>query len=241
MVSLEHLQENFAAAQPDVIEYVCRVNLNLYDSPNGTSLATQAAISRHLRVLSPKPINDALEVCLCEDGYAGWLPIQDLPGIEPATTPYQAIALSPTKIPERLPAVIQFTHNAMQQPNYYLWGGTIGPNYDCSGLMQAAFASVGIWLPRDSYQQQAFTQSQAIEELQPGDLVFFGTPQKVNHVGLYLGNNSYIHSSGKQTGRNGIGINLLSDQEDEISRYYYQHFWGGGRVVASYQPHLSNC
>ena len=102
----------------------------------------------------------------------------------------------------------------MQQPNYYLWGGTVAPNYDCSGLMQAAFKSVGVWLPRDAYQQEAFTQSISFEELLAGDLVFFGSDEKATHVGLYLGEGCYIHSSGQKQGRNGIGIDKLSEMEE---------------------------
>jgi cell wall-associated NlpC family hydrolase len=124
----------------------------------------------------------------------------------------------------------------MQQPNYYLWGGTVEPNYDCSGLMQAAFAASGIWLPRDSYQQAAFTRTIEISQLQPGDLVFFATQEKVNHVGLYLGDGYYIHSSGKKTGRNGIAIDPLSEQGDEITRSYYRQLKGAGRVEENYQP-----
>jgi cell wall-associated NlpC family hydrolase len=132
-----------------------------------------------------------------------------------------------------LPKVIAFTQAAMEVPNYYLWGGTVAPNYDCSGLMQAAFAASGIWLPRDSYQQEAFTQRIVLEELLPGDLIFFGT-QKVNHVALYLGEGYYIHSSGKEMGRNSIGIDRLSEDGDEISRTYYQRLWSFGRVMSSY-------
>ncbi|GET43437.1 C40 family peptidase [Microseira wollei] len=216
-------------------EYRCRVNLNLYDSPECTRLATQAASLRHLRLVSLD--NDkAVGVCLCEDDYPGWLPIGDKIFLEETTTVYRAIALSFTDIQDRLPSVIAFTQQAMQQPNCYLWGGTVAPNYDCSGLMQAAFASTGIWLPRDAYQQEAFTQRIPIEELLPGDLVFFGTPQKATHVGLYLGEGYYIHSSGAKMGRNGIAIDLLSDAGDDVSRSYYQQLRGAGRVVASYQP-----
>ena len=101
--------------------------------------------------------------------------------------------------------------------------------------MQAAFAASGIWLPRDSYQQEAFTQS--IEnQLLPGDLVFFAKAEKVNHVGLYLGDGYYIHSSGKTTGRNGIAIDRLSEQGDEIAKSYYRQFKGAGRVQKNYQP-----
>ena len=124
----------------------------------------------------------------------------------------------------------------MTVPNYYLWGGTVAPNYDCSGLIQAAFGTVGIWLPRDSYQQEAFTQSINFEELRSGDLIFFAKSQKVTHVALYLGEGYYIHSSGQEMGRNGIGIDQLSAQGDEVSRAYFQQLRSFGRVVASYQP-----
>ncbi len=217
-------------------EYRCRVNLDLYDSPACASLATQAAAGRHLQPLLSTAREQAVEVQLCEDGYQAWLRVEDISQLEIASQPYHAIALSRPQIQDRLPEVIAFTKKAIQQPNYYLWGGTVEPNYDCSGLMQAAFAASGIWLPRDSYQQQAFTQSIPLAEAQAGDLVFFGTPEKINHVGLFLGDGYYIHSSGKEQGRNGIGIDQLSVQGDNVSRTYYQQFRGIGRVVASYCP-----
>ena len=73
----------------------------------------------------------------------------------------------------------------------YLWGGT-GPRYDCSGLMMKAYASVGISIPRTSKQQSTFGKAVSKSNLQVGDLVFFGSP--VHHVGMYIGNNQYIHS-----------------------------------------------
>lgn len=220
---------------PQVGEYQCLAALNLYDSPECTSLATQAAVGRHLRVTSNQQ-GAAIEVCLCEDDYPGWLSLGDLGLLKPATVLYQAKSFSESEIKKLLPEAIAFTQKAMQQSNYYLWGGTVGPNYDCSGLMQAAFVSVGIWLPRDAYQQEAFTQAITIDELTPGDLVFFGTPVKATHVGLYLGDGHYIHSSGKAQGRDGIGIDILSEQGDVVSRSYYQQLRGAGRVVKSYTP-----
>jgi len=231
------------SAQSTTIEYSCRVNLDLYEGPECASLATQAAAGRQLRVLtvpekSVPPDPQAVEVCLCEDDYPCWLSGHDVEKLEYAVMPYRAIALSDAEIKERLPGAIAFAQEAMVRANYYLWGGTVGPNYDCSGLVQAAFCSVGIWLPRDAYQQEAFVEEIPMVELQPGDLIFFGSAErdKINHVGLYLGEGKYIHSSGKTMGRNGIGIDLLSEHGDAISQAYYQQLLGAGRVVASYLP-----
>lgn len=240
MVSIAQLQAALDAHQ--YLEYQCLDNLNLYDSPQINRLATQAVAGRQLRMQPLPPEQNgkisgaAIQVCLCEDDYPGWLPLEDLDLLEVAETAYAAPTFSETTIQERLPQVIAYMHSAMMQPNRYLWGGTVGPNYDCSGLMQTAFASVGIWLPRDSYQQEAFLQKIAVDELRSGDLVFFGPPERATHVGLYLGEGYYIHSSGKDQGRNGIGIDLLSDQGDPVSRAYYQLFRGAGRVIESYQP-----
>jgi cell wall-associated NlpC family hydrolase len=216
-------------------EYQCLADLNLYDSHECTRLATQAAVGRHLRIIS-NDNDSAVEVCLCEDDYPGWVSSADLSLLQSATVPYEASSFSQSQIKKLLAQVIIFTQKAMQQSNYYLWGGTVAPNYDCSGLMQAAFASVGIWLPRDAYQQEEFTQPITTAELEAGDLVFFGTPQKATHVGLYLADGYYIHSSGKDKGRNGIAIDCLTEQGDAVSQSYYQQLRGAGRVVKCYEP-----
>jgi cell wall-associated NlpC family hydrolase len=216
-------------------QYRCRSNLNLYKSAQGENLVTQASVGRYLRVLSPMEGEGAVKVCLCEDDYSGWLPDVQLSQLEEATVPYQQTFLSRVEIERQIPKIIAFTFAAMECPNEYLWGGTVAPNYDCSGLMQAAFADAGIWLPRDSYQQADFTTPIAVEELLPGDLIFFKKSTRVSHVGLYLGEARYIHSSGKEMGRNGIGIDELSDGADAVSRAYYQQFWSAGRVMRCYE------
>ncbi|BAQ61931.1 NLP/P60 [Geminocystis sp. NIES-3708] len=200
---------------------------------DSSELATQAKQGRQLKIISSQPVNDRLEVCLCEDNYKCWLSVKDLKYLQSAPKPYSFKVITQEKIHNLIPQVIEFTHQAMNTPNYYLWGGTVAPNYDCSGLIQSAFASVGVWLPRDSYQQEAFTHRISRQELIAGDLIFFGT-NRVTHVALSLGDNYYIHSSGTEIGNNGIAINQLRDDTDQVSRNYYQQFWSCGRVTQSF-------
>jgi cell wall-associated NlpC family hydrolase len=216
-------------------EYRCRVNLDLYSSPACEGLATQAAVDRHLRVESLTLTDRAIRVRLCEDDYPAWLKLADVEQLELTTAIYQPVKIDRAVIAASIPKIIEFTTAAMQVPNQYLWGGTVAPNYDCSGLMQAAFKSQGIWLPRDSYQQEAFVTQVAIDQMVPGDLIFFGTPEKTDHVALHLGDLRYIHSSGIQMGRNGIGIDTLSDRStDPVSVGYYAKLRCCGRVMTSY-------
>ena len=225
-------------------EYRCRVDLDLYSSPVCQGLATQAAVDRHLRIESLNPTISgastleiqAIPVRLCEDNYPAWLKLEDIEHLELTTDIYQPVKIDRAIIASSIPEIIVFAQSAMKVPNHYLWGGTVAPNYDCSGLIQAAFQSQGIWLPRDSYQQEALIEQISIDQMLPGDLIFFGTPEKTDHVALHLGNLQYIHSSGIQMGRNGIGIDILTDRtEDPVSCGYYAKLRCCGRVMASYR------
>jgi cell wall-associated NlpC family hydrolase len=211
-------------------EYINRIDLNLYDSPECKSLATQAKQGRYLKILKETLEEAAVKVCLCEDNYQAWLPLEAINQLKPADKPYQPWLKTRSEIEAKIPQIIAFTQAAMACPNYYLWGGTVAPNYDCSGLIQAAFAASDIWLPRDSYQQEAFTQRIPKDELLAGDLIFFGK-KRVDHVALYLGQGYYIHSSGKEEGRNGIAIDPLSLDGDKITQHYYNKLWSFGRVI----------
>jgi cell wall-associated NlpC family hydrolase len=233
MVAFEHLQAHWR--QNPALEYRCQGNLNLYQSPAGKSLVTQAAAGRQLCIEHFEA--EAVLVRLCEDDYPGWVLQPDVVGrVAIANSPYQAPTWSAEAIQAFLPEVIAFTEAAMRTPNTYLWGGTVAPNYDCSGLMQAAFASVGIPIPRDAYQQESFALKIDQSDLKSGDLVFFGTPERITHVALYLGNGHYIHSSGKDQGRNGIGIDSIKDLSNPVSQRYFEQLRSFGRIVRAYQP-----
>ncbi|MGY1691667.1 C40 family peptidase [Geodermatophilus sp. SYSU D01105] len=74
----------------------------------------------------------------------------------------------------------------------YVWGGT-GPNgFDCSGLTSFAFRAAGVSLPHSSRAQSGMGAAVSRSQLQPGDLVFFGSP--VYHVGIYVGGGKMVHA-----------------------------------------------
>jgi hypothetical protein len=79
----------------------------------------------------------------------------------------------------------------------YLWGGNSTKGSDCSGFTQLLFKSEGFFLPRDARQQASLGKKINIHELLQGDLIFFGSKEKVTHVGISLGGYDYIHQGGK--------------------------------------------
>jgi hypothetical protein len=220
-----------------------RAALDLQARPRGEGLATQAAAGRRLQVLgpalagSPSAQQVRLRVRLLEDGYPGWVNPQALLGIAVAASPPRPRLLQRSAIQPLLPRVIAWALAAAERPNTYLWGGAVGPDFDCSGVVQAAFASVGVWLPRDAYLQERFCQPVAVRPgqsqlLEPGDLIFFGSPQRCTHVGLHLGQGRYLHSSGREHGRNGLGIDDLNPRNPHpVAQHYRRELRGAGRVM----------
>ena len=216
--------------------YRSLADINIYDSPKLDRLATQMAKGRYLQVVESKP--SFLKIQLLEDSYTGLLDRQDFEKLVPSDRQSCVDNLPPVlsaeEISDRLPQVIDFIKQAMAVPNEYLWGGTVAPNYDCSGLMQAAFASVGIWIPRDAYQQEAFGEPIPFYALQIGDLVFFGTAQKATHVGIYIGDDKYIHSSGADHGLNRIATSELSGV-DPVANWYAKQLRIAARITRCLQ------
>jgi len=80
----------------------------------------------------------------------------------------------------------------------YTWAGRSSFGYDCSGYTQMLYRQMGIFIPRNSKNQinwSGFTNV-ALENLQPGDLIFFGANEnKISHVGMSLGNGQFIHTT----------------------------------------------
>ena len=80
----------------------------------------------------------------------------------------------------------------------YVWGAT-GPNtFDCSGLTSWCHKQIGISIPRTSLAQSKSGKAVNKSDLQPGDLIFWKTTSaEVGHVGMYVGNNQFIHAPNK--------------------------------------------
>ncbi|MEU2547357.1 C40 family peptidase [Streptomyces roseolus] len=82
----------------------------------------------------------------------------------------------------------------------YVSGGT-GPNsWDCSGLVQAAYRQAGIDLPRISYSQSSMGTSVSLSNLQPGDILYWGSRSGSYHVAIYVGGGKYVGAQNPSTG-----------------------------------------
>lgn len=95
-------------------------------------------------------------------------------------------------------AVIAFVK--AQIGDAYVSGGT-GPNsWDCSGLMQTAFKQVGIDLPRVSQDQSVAGTQVSLDNLQPGDILYWGSAGSAYHVAVYVGDGMFVGAQNPSTG-----------------------------------------
>jgi cell wall-associated NlpC family hydrolase len=84
----------------------------------------------------------------------------------------------------------------------YVWGGESPDGFDCSGFVKYIYATAaGISLPHSASAQARYGVAVTKDELQPGDLVFFETyTSGISHVGIYIGNNQFIHAANSRSG-----------------------------------------
>ncbi len=119
----------------------------------------------------------------------------------------------------------------------YLWGGTSPKGVDCSGFTKTVFLLNGQMLNRDANQQadqgEPIEPGAEFENLKKGDLLFFGRkaengkPERIVHVGIYLGNREYIHSSGK------VRLNSFDPNSPIFEEYNLKRFVRARRVITS--------
>ncbi len=127
-------------------------------------------------------------------------------------------------------SIVETATAVMGRP--YEFGGTgeDGDGFDCSGLIQYAYAQHGVTLPRRSMDQAREGRDVGRDEdaLRAGDiLTFTNSGGPVTHVGLYIGNGQFIHSASR-----GVQISLLSP-DDAYGRWWYQRWVGARRILGS--------
>jgi len=113
----------------------------------------------------------------------------------------------------------------------YKWGGnTPETGLDCSGLVRYVFQQVtGVTLPRTAKDISRLGTDVAIADLQPGDLVFFNTRRfAFSHVGIYLGNNQFVHAP-----RRGREVEVAT-----LDSGFWQRRFDGARRMAGNLPSL---
>ena len=115
---------------------------------------------------------------------------------------------------------------ALQFVGYpYVYGGSSPSGFDCSGFTSYVYKQFGYSINRTASTQLDNGYAVSMSELQPGDLVMFkkgSTSKRATHVGLYIGNNQFVHAS---TSSVGVIISSMSEA------YYTTGFVGGRRLV----------
>jgi cell wall-associated NlpC family hydrolase len=79
---------------------------------------------------------------------------------------------------------VAYAYNALGCNYVYGATGPCGNGFDCSGLALAAWASAGVSIPRDTYEQYAALPHVPLADIEPGDLIYFNS---IGHVGIYVG------------------------------------------------------
>ena len=105
----------------------------------------------------------------------------------------------------------------------YVWGGmSPSTSFDCSGLMYYVLTQYGYSMKRVANDQMTQGTAVSRDNLQVGDLVFFGYGSYANHVGMYIGNGNFVHASTPSTG---VRVNSLNET------YYNTRYIGARRII----------
>lgn len=163
------------------------------DTPNAKGAIISDAVWGNIAQVSSKKIVNGYQEILLPNGKIGYIPAKDI-------KPLQKWLDSRNPTPEN---IINTGKQFLGFP--YLWAGTSIKGLDCSGFVKTSHFLNGIILRRDASQQAKIGQeidiTNGIENLQKGDILFFGRkatadrPARVTHVGMYIGDGSFIHSA----------------------------------------------
>jgi len=121
----------------------------------------------------------------------------------------------------------------------YLWGGTSTKGMDCSGFTKTVYLMNGLVIPRDASQQvfagKAVDASAGWDQLQIGDLLFFGSPasedkkERVVHVGMWIGEKRFIHASGQ------VRISSVNPADQLYDEFNTKRFLRARRYAPNYE------
>ena len=123
-----------------------RINIDGFKNEYSEELVTQANVGRSFQLLAyfkNTKIIDRVKVRLLEDGYICWFKFSELVHNVSKIDSWNSEIISEEKIVTKIPEILSWAKAQKEIRNKYLWGGTIGPDFDCSGLVQSAFASSG--------------------------------------------------------------------------------------------------
>lgn len=146
------------------------------------------------------------------------------------------------RLEKNVDALVETSKGLMGVP--YLWGGTSTKGMDCSGFTKTIYFLNGVVIPRDASQQvhagKPIDSVKNFDNLEKGDLLFFGrkatdsTAEKVVHVGMWIGNNEFIHASDR------VRISSMDKEADNYDEYNLNRYLRTNRIFKEEDDALIN-
>ncbi|QBD79499.1 hypothetical protein EPA93_27370 [Ktedonosporobacter rubrisoli] len=200
----------------DLVAVVTATHAPLYGAATGNETLDTVYLSTALPLLDTTD-QERVQVALPAE-QSGWLARRDI-SIRQGNEIYPHAPIV---------TIITYGHAFLNVP--YLWGGTSWRGIDCSAFVQLCYRMGGYILPRDADQQHdALTHTIKREEMQEGDLIFFGS-KSITHVAMALNNKEYIHAAGEPYQR--VTINSFDPSQPHYHERLDHIVWAIKRVVS---------